>query len=64
MRPAQSGLAAAAFAGRTWQATPPDGNVRMSLEMLLAEREIYRALVRFARAMDQRVGPDDCGCGL
>jgi hypothetical protein len=26
----------------------------MSLEMLLAEREIYRALVRFARAMDQR----------
>ena len=29
------------------------GNV-CDLEMLLAEREIYRALVRFARAMDQR----------
>ena len=26
----------------------------MSLEMLLAEREIYRALVRVARAMDER----------
>src|SRR5512139_463195 len=29
-----------------------EGN--MTLETLLAEREIYRALVRFARAMDQR----------
>ncbi len=29
----------------------------MSLEMLLAEREIYRALVRFARAMDQLKQP-------
>ena len=47
----------------------------MTLEMLLAEREIYRALVRFARAMDQRdwsaldaiVRPDataDLGLGL
>jgi hypothetical protein len=26
----------------------------MTLDMLLAEREIYRALVRFARAMDHR----------
>jgi 3-phenylpropionate/cinnamic acid dioxygenase small subunit len=26
----------------------------MSLELLLAEREIHRALVRFARAMDER----------
>jgi 3-phenylpropionate/cinnamic acid dioxygenase small subunit len=26
----------------------------MSIEMLLAEREIHRALVRFARAMDER----------
>jgi hypothetical protein len=47
----------------------------MTLEMLLAEREIYRALVRFARAMDHRdwgaldaiVLPDataDLGLGL
>jgi len=26
----------------------------MSIELLLVEREIHRALVRFARAMDER----------